>query len=125
MSPSNHRWLDRDAGPVVRLYAVTQGRARPTGAAPLDLISVVVATGRDADHSFRWVPEHNRILRRCRKPTTVADLASDIDLPVSIVRVLLADLLHEALIRVARPAPHASIADERLLRKVLEGLQAL
>ncbi len=82
MSPSNHRWLDRDAGPVVRLYAVTQGRARPTGAAPLDLISVVVATGRDADHSFRWVPEHNRILRRCRKPTTVADLASDIDLPV-------------------------------------------
>ncbi len=125
MSPSNHKWLDREAGPVVRLYAVTQGRTRPAGAARLDLISVVVTTNQEPPDSFRCGPEHSRILDLCRRPTTVADLACDIDLPLGIVRVLLADLMHQDLIKVEGPPPQTIITDERLLRKVLDGLQAL
>jgi hypothetical protein len=35
-----HDWLDSDAGPVVRPYAVTGGRVHPTGA-KIDLLAFV------------------------------------------------------------------------------------
>src|SRR5262249_37193764 len=44
-----HDWLDQDAGPVVRPYTVTGGRARPA-AGKLDLLSYVEALyAPDAD----------------------------------------------------------------------------
>ena len=45
-------------------------------------------------------PEHRQILALCREPMTVVDLASDIDLPVGVVRVLLSDLSQHGIIRV-------------------------
>jgi hypothetical protein len=39
------RWMDHEAGPVVRLYALTKGRTQPSGGASFGLIDVVVATG--------------------------------------------------------------------------------
>ena len=42
MSPRGERWFDQEAGPVVRLYALTKGRARPAGL-ELDVVDVVVA----------------------------------------------------------------------------------
>ena len=124
MSPRD-RWLDREAGPVVRLYAVTRGRTRAAGQAPLDLIDVVEATGRRPADTFRPSPEHRRMLNGCRKPVPIADLASEIDLPLGVVRVLLGDLIHHGLIKVYRPASRQPATDERLLRKLLDGLQAL
>ncbi len=89
------RWLDREAGPVVRPYALTQGRTLPSGGASFGLIDVVVATsGRPSEH-FRPGPEHRRILSLCRRPTPVVDLTSEIDLPLGVVRVLLGDLASE------------------------------
>jgi len=38
------RWFDREAGPVVRPYAVTKGRTLPSGGASFGLIDVVIAT---------------------------------------------------------------------------------
>ena len=38
------RWFDREAGPVVRPYALTKGRTLPSGGASFGLIDVVVAT---------------------------------------------------------------------------------
>ncbi|HEX4396816.1 MAG TPA: DUF742 domain-containing protein, partial [Trebonia sp.] len=43
--PSNdERWLDAEAGPVVRPYALTQGRTRHAGEA-FDLVATVTTTG--------------------------------------------------------------------------------
>jgi Protein of unknown function (DUF742) len=125
VSSSKDRWLDRDAGPVVRLYALTQGRTRPAGESSLDLVDVVVATDLQAVDRFRPGPEHRRMLILCRRPVTVADLASEIDLPIGVARVLLGDLSLHGLIRVYRLAQRGSATDELLLRKVLDGLQAL
>ena len=55
---------------------------------------------------------------------TVVDLASDLDLPVGVVRVLLSDLSEHGMIRVLA-APRGPVTNERLLRDVLDGLQAL
>ena len=118
------RWLDREAGPVVRPYALTQGRTLPSGGASFGLIDVVVATsGRPSEH-FRPGPEHRRILSLCRRPTPVVDLTSEIDLPLGVVRVLLGDLASERMLRVLS-AQKQPVTDERLLRMVLDGLESL
>jgi hypothetical protein len=55
----------------------------------------------------------------------VAEIAADSELPVGVVRVLLGDLLDAGLIHVSHPVPPALLPDERILREVINGLQAL
>ncbi len=127
MSAPKDRWLDREAGPVVRPYAVTKGRTVPASGSNIGLIDVVVAEV-DLLPAFpvglRLNPEHRRVLTRCRMPVTVVDLASDIDLPVGVVRVLLSDLSECGALKVLA-TPRGPVTNERLLRDVLDGLQAL
>jgi|SRR6185437_8357186 hypothetical protein len=123
MSPDGDRWFDREAGPVVRPYAVTRGRTRArTG--QFDLISVVVATGVQPPDTVWLGPEQQHMLRLCRRPVAIADIASDIDLPLGVVRVLLCDLNDQGLVRVMS-APQYRKVPEHLLRRVLNGLKAL
>jgi len=125
MSAPRERWLDRDAGPVVRPYAVTKGRTAPASGSFVGLIDVVLAAGDPLTLSgARLGREYRRILGHCRQPITVADLASDVDLPVGVVRVLLSDLSQAGLLRVVASA-HEPARSERLLRDVLDALQAL
>ena len=124
MTGPKKRWLDQEAGPVVRPYALTRGRTRPRGEA-FDLIDVVAATGAPLT-DMPWLdPEHRRILAMCRRPAVVADVASDIDLPLAVVRVLLSDLHQEGLVTVLRPASDGPISDLSVMRNVLNGLKAL
>ncbi|MCT9093986.1 DUF742 domain-containing protein [Streptomyces sp. ASQP_92] len=123
-----HHWFDDDAGPVVRPYAMTRGRTTSVGQHRLDLIAVVVPEpaaddpGRDQTLS----PEHVEIVERCGdSPQSIAELAAGLDLPVGVVRVLVGDLVADALVHVTRPVPPAELPDESLLREVINGLRAL
>jgi hypothetical protein len=118
------RWFDREAGPVVRPYALTKGRTLPSGGTTFGLIDVVVATGERPPAHFRPGPEHRRILTMCRRPTPVVDLTSEIDLPLGVVRVLLGDLASEGMLRVLSTQKQ-EVTDQRLLRMVLDGLESL
>jgi hypothetical protein len=122
--PSNdERWLDAEAGPVVRPYALTQGRTRHSGES-FDLVATVMTTPAVADTSS-LAPEHIGVLRLARTPTTVADIASDVDLPLGVVRILLADLRELGLIVIRTPVAMAERIDRHTLREVLNGLRAL
>ena len=118
------RWFDHEAGPVVRPYALTMGRTTPGGGASFGLIDVVVATGERPSEHFRPGPEHRRILGVCRRPTPVVDLTSEIDLPLGVVRVLLGDLLSQAMVRIVSDQ-RKLVPDQRVLRMVLDGLESL
>jgi hypothetical protein len=118
------RWLDREAGPVVRPYAVTKGRTQPRGEQPFGLIDVVLATGERPPAHFRPGPEHRRILSLCRRPTPIADVIFEVDLPIGVVRVLLGDLAGEGMIRVIFTQSEPG-TEQRLLRMVLDGLESL
>ncbi len=118
------QWLDRDAGPVVRPYAMTRGRTGPAAGTSLGMIDVVVAAGVQPPAGVRMSPEQRRILALCREPMTVVNLASDIDLPVGVVRVLLSDLSQHGMIRILA-TPRGPVTNERLLKDVLDGLHAL
>lgn len=123
MTPDGDRWLDREAGPVVRPYAVTRGRTRArTG--QFDLISVVVATGVQPADTVWLGPEQQHLLDLCRRPVTIADVASDIDLPLGVVRVLLSDLNDQGLVMVSAPQLR-EVPDMHVMRRVLNGLKAL
>jgi hypothetical protein len=121
------RWVDREAGRVVRPYALTGGRTDPAGGAVLDLISVVVAAGPPptAAASRRLNPEHRKLIGLCQEPMTVADAAADIALPLGVVRVLLADLIQQKLITVQPRRAVRPQASPDLLREVLNGLRSL
>ena len=121
---SGDRWFDRDAGPVVRPYALTKGRTLPSGGESFDLIDVVVVTSDRMPEHFRPGPEHRRLLSLCRRPTPIVDLTSEIDLPLGVVRVLLGDLISEGLVRVLSTQKQPA-TDQRLLRMVLDGLESL
>jgi hypothetical protein len=84
------QWIDQDAGPVVRPYALTGGRTRPAGER-FDLLALVCAV-RGTGHDLSQLgPEQLTVLRSCRVPVPAADLASDLDLPLGVVRILISD----------------------------------
>ena len=122
--PSNdERWLDAEAGPVVRPYALTQGRTRHAGES-FDLVATVMATPA-ALAEAALAPEHMSVLQLARAPTTVADIASDVDLPLGVVRIILADLRELGLVAICHPVVMAERVDKHTLREVLNGLRGL
>ncbi|MFK4147358.1 DUF742 domain-containing protein [Streptomyces sp. NPDC004065] len=121
-------WFDDEAGPVVRPYAMTRGRTSHAAQHRLDLIAVVVTEPRvdDPEEDPALSPEHVDIVELCRDtPQSVAELASELDLPVGVVRVLVGDLVDEEYVHVNRPVPPAELPDESILRDVINGLRAL
>jgi hypothetical protein len=124
MDRDDSRWVDADAGPVARPYMLTGGRTRPRGQLRFDLIDFVVRTGQAAD-AYPYTPERSQLLRLCRQPMTVADLAAATKIPLGLVRVLLADLVNDGLVSVRAQAPAGPVTDAGLLQKVLNGLQRL
>jgi hypothetical protein len=124
MPANDERWLDAEAGPVVRPYALTQGRTRHTGES-FDLVATVMATAAALTESAPLAPEHMSVLELAQAPTTVADIASDVDLPLGVVRIILADLRELGLVAIRRPVVMAERVDKHTLREVLNGLRGL
>ena len=52
--PTGDKWVDRNAGPVVRPYALPGGRTEPASGAILDVITVIVATAWAQDPTTGW-----------------------------------------------------------------------
>jgi hypothetical protein len=120
------KWVDGNAGPVVRPYALTGGRTEPIDGTALDLIAIIVVTDpaarlNDVDLS----PEDRRILSLCGKPVTVTDIAAATSLPLGVVRVLLADLILRGRVSVMARRSRDEQPSTDLLKEVLHGLRAL
>ncbi|MFE1443748.1 DUF742 domain-containing protein [Streptomyces sp. NPDC058739] len=125
---AHSHWFDDEAGPVVRPYAMTRGRTRHAAQHRLDLIAVVVTEPHadDPESDPTLSPEHTEIVGLCRDtPQSVAELASELNLPVGVVRVLVGDLVDGEFVHVTRPVPPAELPDESILRDVINGLRAL
>ena len=123
MAGPDDRSLDRDAGPVVRPYALVRGRTKPPGEV-LDVVAMACAVRRASPDPSELEPEHLAVLRLCRFPASVAELASGLDLPLGVIRVLLADLRDRGLVTIHWPHP-GRVTDIRVLREVADGLRRL
>jgi hypothetical protein len=124
-----------DLGYPDRLYIVTGGRYRAHDV-PFDLVTLVVSECAPAPG---MQSEHTRILQLCRRPTAVVEVSAELRLPVTVTRILLADLLASGRITARHPRPtapraaaasplsgaSAGLPDSELLKAVLDGLHAL
>ncbi|MFI9276024.1 DUF742 domain-containing protein [Kitasatospora sp. NPDC052896] len=116
---------------MVRPYTITRGRTAPERD-DLSLITVLTTVdplpedGRAATRGLQ--PEHRVILARCRRPAAVAEVAADLDLPVSVTKILLGDLIAQGLLHARAPLAVAGSGggvDLGLLAAVRDGLRRL
>lgn len=117
--PQDGPWLDGAAGRLVRPFAVSNGRTRPTTA--LHLLSQVMVTG--ATPLGYLGPEHTRALRLCAVPVSVAEIAAHLRLPAAVTKVVLCDLLDCGALTTGPPNHHPHPTDRSLLEAVLDGLR--
>lgn len=114
---------------LVRPFTITRGRTA-SRLSDLELITVVMATGRE-DHETPRLPvlepEHRKILEQCSKPAVVAEIAAHLDLPVSVTKILIGDLIESSLVTTRAPVQSGGnpALDLELLRAVREGLEQL
>lgn len=125
MSRDDDELPDEEAGPVVRPYAVTGGRTRPTSA--LEMVALVATTSRGlaAARNPSMPPEQRDIAFLCRHLQSVAEISAHLDLPLGVAQVLVADMAALGMVAVHRPERPDWRPDSELLRKVLDGLQRL
>ncbi|MQA12125.1 MAG: DUF742 domain-containing protein [Pseudonocardiaceae bacterium] len=107
-----------------RLYTLTGGRSQ-ANESELDLVTLIVS---QADPIPGMQSEYAKILRICRSPTALVELASELGLPVSVVKILLSDLLSGGQVSARHPSSaraSAQLPDAAFLKKVLVGLHNL
>jgi hypothetical protein len=104
-----------------RLYVIT-GAVQGGDRASLDLVTLIVARAEPPPSAS---PEQSVLLRLCKDPLSVAELSAYLNLPFSVVTVLLTELLTAELVQARYPIIRESLADRSLLEAVMHGLQKL
>ncbi|WP_326583983.1 DUF742 domain-containing protein [Streptomyces sp. NBC_00481] len=105
--------------PPERLYILT---GEDGERAPIDLVTLIVAR---ADPPPSAAPEQTALLRICQAPLSVAEISAYLNLPISVVTVLLTELLTAELVQARAPVVRQARADRSLLEAVMHGLQKL
>jgi hypothetical protein len=112
-----------DGGRVVPNYALTRGRTRTQGVdLPLEALAVVTAAGQD--HQARLPRERRAILQLCVRPTSVAEVAAHLNVPIGVARVLIGDLAANGHLAVHLLNDTAGSPDRAILERLLVGLRA-
>ncbi|HWM38526.1 MAG TPA: DUF742 domain-containing protein [Streptomyces sp.] len=112
----------RDHRRLVPAYLATTGRARPSRNT-LDRLTVLYAP---ASPSSRLRPEQRRLLELLQPGVlTLAEAAAHLRLPLSVVRVLVADLVDAGRLSARAPVPEAELPERQILEKVLDGLRTI
>ncbi|MGW4752739.1 DUF742 domain-containing protein [Streptomyces chartreusis] len=104
-----------------RLFVV----AAPDGVerdAGLDLVTLIVAR---ADPPPSATPEQSALLRLCTTPLSVVELSAYLNLPFSMMTVVLTDMLTAGLVTARNPIVRQTVADRSILEAVMHGLQKL
>lgn len=121
MSGDGTPWDDEELGPLVRPYTVTRGRTR-TGQPDLREITLVMAPRPlNPAASAGLDYEHLQILTWCQRPLSIVEISSHLQLPLSVVKILVADLIERDLL-IFRSA---TTPDIQVLRAVINGIRQL
>lgn len=112
-------------GPVVRPYAITGGRARPTHDDDLE-VEALVSTTLTGEVTAYLTYEQRGIIRLCQEVRSVAELSAGMEMPLGVVRVLVTDMADEGLVTIHRPSELlGDHPDLSTLERVLSSLRSL
>jgi hypothetical protein len=108
---------------LVRPYAVTGGRTEPRYQLEIEAM-VAVAHYQDRDLSV-LSPECQDILGLGGGWRSVAEISAMLRMPLGVVRILIADMAVEGLVRIHQLDHAQGRPDLNLLERVLSGLRKL
>lgn len=119
------KWIDEDAGLLVRPYAISRGRTRSTEY-DLDLVTLVVSV-EPAVHAASVEREYADVLWTCAKPLSIAEVAARVRLPLGVVKVLLGDLIECGYVvhRSGWQPTKNPVHDIATIQRVLDGIRKL
>jgi len=115
--------LPEQASSLVRPYAVTGGRTKPSY--QLQIEAMVSASHYEARDLSVLSPECQSILGYCRDWRSVAEISAVLRMPLGVARVLIGDMAMEGLVRVHQADHVHGRPDLNLLERVLSGLRKL
>jgi len=115
--------LPDQASSLVRPYAVTGGRTKPSY--QLQIEAMVSASHYEARDLSVLSPECQSILGYCRDWRSVAEISAVLRMPLGVARVLIGDMAMEGLVRVHQADHGQGRPDLSLLERVLSGLRKL
>ena len=108
----------------VRPYVITRGRARPSRNTirPETLLITADTSQQLPVYASR---EERALLRICARLVSLAEAATRLELPVSVVSVVASDLVDTGHLLARSGIPQAVPPDHSVLREVLNGLRNL
>lgn len=111
---------------LVRAYVRTGGRSRATR--DLDLVTLVVTAKNPPKSNVTpqtMPPDSRRVMGLCSRhgALSIAEIAAYLDLPPSVVRIVVSDLMDAG--HVDTPVPAETMPELSMLEEVLHGLRAL
>ena len=123
LDPPEHQRTDPESDPWrARPFTLTNGRTEPS--ASFDLMTLVVASEDAAVSSDRLGIDHGPVFDLCGSPISVAEVAARLRLPVTVAKILLADLTDLGVLVTRAPTTLAE-TDLTTLEAVRDGLRAL
>jgi len=108
---------------IVRPYLFTKGRTQPSRSVALPVEAMLTSTPLARATAATLPAEQRRIVECCATARSVAELAVAISAPITVTRVLVADLYTVGMIDVhdvADPTP-----DVALLHRLIERVKAI
>src|SRR6266540_2863229 len=116
---------DRGGRPsrVVRPYAITVGRTRDDQD-ELEVEALVTTTSLGVTTpglGFEW----RTIALLCRDVLSIAEISAKLQLPLGVVRLLVADMADQGLLDIHRPSHLGDRPDLALLERVLYSLRQI
>ena len=110
-----------DPDRLIRPYLITRGRTRPVDELPLE--ALVETTPAAHQRTSMLLFESRRVIDLCQTPLSIAEIAAVIEIPIGVVRVLVADLAAERLLTIHRTVSIDG-PDIPLLERLLEELRS-
>lgn len=116
-------------GRMVRPYTMTGGRVGTrTDRIALEALVAATPDGMRRRSEYRW--ESAEIVARSRQETAVIELAALLEVPIGVVKVLVADLREQGAVSITdpplqRPTNSDGEVYTDLLQKVLDGIKSL
>jgi hypothetical protein len=106
----------------VRPFMVTGGRTQPIDER-LRVETLVTAAPSALSAPLNF--ERRHIVRVCQRPLSVAEVASSLEIPIGVARVLIADLIAERFLSVHDNLGLGDFPSRSILERIREGVRAL
>jgi len=99
---------------VIRPFLLTGGRTRP--ARDGLRVETLLQSKHEASPAVRF--EGRQIVQLCRRPTSLAEVAAALGIPIGVARVLVADLVADGTVSTMEPGALSVSLIERIRDRV-------